>query len=424
MAKSWKKLIKPEQTNPNKESGEDPSLESVQLTLDEIALQNDELSELLKERQELEEQMNAMIETKKSEKEDPRFSGIVESFKTKREKEKKRSDQKKKLEEQLAQKNKEVEKWSDNQKRLREKLALQKRLLQKKESLKEKLPERKRKKQTDSEPEFNRKNEPDKAEKKWFDTDFVRKKKSFIQEKKEELKKSVKSLDKLDPTSLNKLKEKVGVIKELKKKIPDSLELKDLKNLHKRLNLDPIRPEKLFNRNQEGEKSVDNQAKKSKKQSVQESLKKLDKVFPEFNRSEGKKKEQAEKPLRIATIRDKWEEKRTQKQAELKEKIGLDKLSDKLNELKRFDSMPGMDKEQKMDFPELKIPKISDLGKELSFDDKQKKLAENLEAKKAEKKEEERKERLKEDVRMKKKSEKESEERAQKKKERKKEKYT
>ena len=48
MAKSWKKVIKSDTPDSQKNSGESASLDSVQLTLDEITAQNEELAELMK----------------------------------------------------------------------------------------------------------------------------------------------------------------------------------------------------------------------------------------------------------------------------------------------------------------------------------------------------------------------------------------
>jgi hypothetical protein len=297
--------------------------------------------------------------------------------------------------------------------------------LQKKELEKDSFNERKTKKTTDSESE--------KSDKKWFHIDFVRQSKKRIDEKKTRLKEQLNSLkktsplDKLDLSGLKKPKVKVEDIplnRPEQKTLLDRFQLKDLQKLSEKLNLDNNHSKEQFPTNSESKKFPVEKPKNQGKRDFKETVNKWEKRFSEFNRPEEKKKKQEKSPLKIATIRDKWEEKRTRKQEELKQQMGLQKLADKLNELKSFDSFPGMEKEQKVDFPEFKIPEISDLGKELSFEDRKKKLTENLEAKSAEKKDEDRRERLKEDARMKKKSEKEREERAQKNKERKKEKYT
>jgi hypothetical protein len=97
MAKSWKKLVKTSDSDSNNEQ----SFHHSQLSLDHIASQNQELDDLLKERKMLENEMGDLLQTNNPVAEDPRFSGTIESFKSKREKEKKRAAQKKKLEERL-----------------------------------------------------------------------------------------------------------------------------------------------------------------------------------------------------------------------------------------------------------------------------------------------------------------------------------
>ena len=112
MAKSWKKVIKSDTPDSQKNSGESASLDSVQLTLDEITAQNEELAELMKERQALENEMNALLQAQKRETTDSRFSGSIESFQTKKQQENKRSIHKKLLEQRISRKNNELKEWS------------------------------------------------------------------------------------------------------------------------------------------------------------------------------------------------------------------------------------------------------------------------------------------------------------------------
>jgi len=130
MTKSWKKLVKTTDSNNENEH----SVDNIQLTLNEIAAQNQELDDLLKERHSLENEMGNLLQSSNPVSEDPRFSGTIESFKNKREKEKNRAAQKKKLEERLLKNSKELKKWEQTQDRLREKLALKKKSLLKKET--------------------------------------------------------------------------------------------------------------------------------------------------------------------------------------------------------------------------------------------------------------------------------------------------
>ncbi len=417
MAKSWKKVIKSTSQDSPKTSGESDSLDSVQLTLDEITAQNEELAELMKERQALENEMNALIQTQKTETTDPRFSGPIESFKTKKKQENQRSIHKKLLEQRISRKNNELREWSEKNKRLKEKLALQKRALQKKEAEKKQ--------------EYKRPAKPDKqkvvsqdSSKKWSDVSFTRKAKTINPEKK-------KTSRKKTPETLftRKLKKENEPIKEKQKPLPDSFELKDIQNLKERFDLDsrlklPSYPEKERNErffSEKAERTKPGGEKKKEKSPVAEALKSV----AEFNRPAAtKKKEPLKELLRLPSVRDKWEEKRNAKREELKEKIGLQKLSDKLNEIKRFASPPEMDKGLKTAIPEFKTPDVQDLEKQFSFEERQNKLAENASSKKNEKKEEERREKLKEDARIKKKAEKEREEREERRKERKKEKYS
>ena len=89
MAKSWKTLIK---TTDSDSQNNTNSWNNFQLTLDEIASQNEALNDLLKERQSLEGEMDGLLQSANPATEDPRFAGSIESFKNKREKEKKREE--------------------------------------------------------------------------------------------------------------------------------------------------------------------------------------------------------------------------------------------------------------------------------------------------------------------------------------------
>lgn len=417
MAKSWKKVIKNDTPDSQKNSGESASLDSVQLTLDEITAQNEELAELMKERQTLENEMNALLQAQKRETTDSRFSGSIESFQTKKQQENKRSIHKKLLEQRISRKNNELKEWSEKNKRLKEKLAFQKRVLSKKK--------------TEKKQEFKRPDKPEKQKttprdtaKKWGDVNFTRETKPVNQEKiKTRRKKAQETL------FFDKPKKSSEPVKEKQKPLPDSFELKDIRNLKDRFDLDSrikLPPLSGKERNEsvlpeKAERIKPKKEKQKEKSPVTETLK----SFSEFNRpATAKKKEPLKELVRLPSVRDKWEEKRNAKRDELKEKIGLQKLSDKLSEIKRFATLPGMDKGEKPTIPEFKTPEIQNLEKPFSFEEKQDKIAENASVKKQEKKEEERREKLKEDARVKRKAEKQQEEREQLRKERKKEKYS
>lgn len=415
MAKSWKKVIKSDTPDSQKNSGESASLDSVQLTLDEITAQNEELAELMKERQVLENEMNALLQAQKRETTDSRFSGSIESFQTKKQQENQRSIHKKLLEQRISRKNNELKEWSEKNKRLKEKMAFQKRVLSKKKA--EKKQELKR----PDKPE-KQKTTPRDTTKKWGDVNFTRKAKPVSQEK---------TRKKKAPETLffDKPKKSSESVKEKQRPLPDSFELKDIQNLKERFNLDsriklPSLPGKERHESvlpEKAERTKPEKERQKEKSPVAEALK----SFSEFNRpATTKKKEPIKELVRLPSVRDKWEEKRNAKRDELKEKIGLQKLSDKLSEIKRFATLPGMDKGEKSAIPEFKTPEIQDLEKPFSFEEKQDKIAENSSLKKQEKKEDERREKLKEDARVKRKAEKQQEEREQLRKERKKEKYS
>ena len=76
MTKSWKKRIKTTDFDSHNES--ENSFSSIQLTLDEIASQNQELDHLLKERQSLENEMGNLLQTTNPVEENPRFTGTIE----------------------------------------------------------------------------------------------------------------------------------------------------------------------------------------------------------------------------------------------------------------------------------------------------------------------------------------------------------
>ncbi len=341
MAKSWKKLVN--SADSNMAGGN--SLNDVQLTLDEIASQSPELDNLLKERQSLENEMGQLIQSSNPVVEDPRFAGTVESFREKREKEKNRAAQKKKLEERILRKNKELEKWEQNQQRLKQKLTLQKKILQKKE--------------TDQDPSTSQKalkSKEKSSDKSWFETGKLRKQKDVIEKKKDVLTERIRKADKVS-----------GQFKEQKKPL-DYFGQKDLEKFRQKP--DPGKKPKTI-------------------------------------------------PVQIPKIKDNWEEKRESVKEKLKEKIALRKLSDKLDEAKRFAQLPEQGKKQFSEIREM----TRDLEKAASLDDRQIKASENASAKKAEQKEAEKREKQKEGLLSRKRAERKEEERSSKKKERKNEKY-
>nr|WP_294858917.1 hypothetical protein [uncultured Fluviicola sp.] len=356
MTKSWKKLVKTTDFDSNNES--ENSFSSIQLTLDEIASQNRELDELLKERQSLENEMGNLLQSTDPVAEDPRFTGTIESFRSKREKEKNRAAQKKKLEERLLKKSKEIEMWEKNQDRLKRKLALQRKTLPKKE--------------TEQDPSTSLK--ALKSTKKgsgelWSDTNLIRKKKDEIERKKKVLTDEIKKVTKV-PEQIRKLKTEL-----------DSLGQKDLAKFQK----------------------------------------KLEQV-----------KTAAELPTRIRRIKDDWNERRETEKEKLREKVSVKKLSEKLEEAKRFGQKVKSDVKDSLESLESKVPEMKDLTdkleKELSLDDRQNNLSENASAKKAEQRETEEKEtELREKRKLeflsRKKAERKEEERSNRKKERKNEKY-
>lgn len=345
MAKSWKKLVNSADSDANRGTGGN-SLNDVQLTLDEIASQNQELNNLLQERQSLENEMGQLVQSSNPAAEDPRFAGSIESFREKREKEKNRIAQKKKLEERISRKSKELEKWEQNQQRLKQKLALQKKLLQKKE--------------TDQDPSTSQKalkSAQKSSKKNRFETDRLRKQKDVIEKKKEVFTERIRKAEKVP-----------GQLKEQKKPL-DYFGQKDLVKFRKKTD-----PEK-----------------------------KPDAI-----------------PVQIPKIKDNWDEKRESVKEKLKEKIALRKLSDKLEEAKRFTQLSEQGKKQFSEIKEM----AKNLEKTVSLDDRQSKASENASAKKAEQKEEEeRREKQKEGLLSRKKAERKEEERSNRMKERKKEKY-
>jgi len=359
MTKSWKKLVKTTDSESIRESGRNSSLNEIQLTLDEIASQNQELSELLNERQSLENEMGNLLQSNNPVEENPRFTGTIESFKSKREKEKNRAVQKRKLEERLLQKSKELEQWEQNQKRLKEKLALQKKSLQKKET-----------KQDSSTSQIAPKSKEKSSDPNRFETDFIRKKKDVIEREKKVQTERLKAVTKIP----EKIREQ---------KVPlEAFGQKDLVKFQKKLD---------------------------------------------------QEKKTAGIPTQIRKIKDTWDEKRENQKEKLKEKITVRKLSEKLEELKRFAPPSREDIKNSLDSLESKVPEIKDLTKTLekglSLDDRQNNGSENASAKKAEQKETEeketqRRERQKEELLSRKKAERKEEERSSRKKERKNEKYT
>jgi hypothetical protein len=356
MTKSWKKLVKTTDSDSKNES--ENSFSNTQFTLDEIASQNQKLEDLLKERQSLENEMGNLLQSNNPVEENPRFTGTIESFKSKREKEKNRAAQKKKLEERLLKKSKELKKWEETQDRLREKLTLKNRSLQKEET-----------KQDPSTSQKARKSITKSSEKLWSKSKSIRKEKDVIERKK-----------KVQTELIEKVKKVPEKIEELKKPI-DAFGQKDLVKFQQ----------------------------------------KLDQV-----------KETADIPKKIRRIRDDWDEKHETRKEKLKEKVAIKKLSEKLEETKRFGQSVKSEIKDSLGSLESKVPEIKEmtekLEKELSLDDRQNKVSENASAKKAaqketEQKETERRERLKERFLSRKKAERKEEERSSRKKERKNDKY-
>lgn len=443
MAKSWKKLVQSENPDSRKEPGNEGSLEAIQLTLDEIAAQSEELNALLRERQALESEMNTLLQANKPEAENPRFAaGNIEPFKEKRKKEQRRAEQKKKLEARISAKNKEVEKKEQYRQELKEKLDQQKKLLQKKELKKASSESRKSKKKDFTEPEFSRKTGFEKRDEKRFGSDKVLKVKETLSRKKDLIReKTAKAVEtgKEVREGIRKVSKLVSDLKERKKTSAptDKFEIKDLKKWAEKLDLDKIKPENLLSRREPNATKETDNRKSTKKTDPAASLKKLENVFPDFNRANKKEPKSnwssgEKRPVsvsRLKTIKDDWNQKREQKQQELKDKVSLKRLSDKLDELKRFAPLPPMDDADTNAFPDLQLPDLKEItgkqeNKEPSLDDRQQKALEHSEAKAAEKKAEDRREKRRQEALAQKREERKAEERAQLRKERKKEKYT
>lgn len=412
MAKSWKKLVQPTGPDSPKETGEAVSLDNIQLTLDEIAAQNDELNTLLRERQELENQMQSLLHAQKPEAEDPRFSAAVDSFKTKREQEAKRSKLKQKLEEKLARKNKEVSQQEEKRQLLKEKLNRQKKALKEQEAARW---EQKRSRQKDhSEPE--RKKTIGDSTQSWFDTNFVRRKKA-------------KEVERQSKVKTEKIRSQVKKVESFikrpgKPKETDPFQMRDLQKLAARLNPSennadkPVITDFLSSRKKKQSETDTFRERAPKKQEPE-------RVFPAFNKPYRKKESE---PVRLNSLRDTWAEKREQKQQELKEQLKLQRLAEKMEELKRFPAMPGMENQEAIRFPELTIPDLPGLSQkkdsqETSPEEREQKSKERSARKKDEQKDEERRNRMKHESRMQKKAERDEEERARRRKEKKKEKY-
>lgn len=356
MTKSWKKLVKTNGSDPQNES--ENSFSNNQFTLDEIASQNQKLEDLLKERQSLENEMGNLLQSNNPVEENPRFTGTIESFKSKREKEKNRAAQKKKLEERLLKKSKELKKWEEAQDQLREKLTLKKKPLSKKET-----------EQGPSTSLKARRSIKERSEKLWSKTKTVRKEKDVIERRK-----------KVQTEGIEKVKGVPDKIRELKKPI-DAFGQKDLVKFQQKL--DPV-------------------------------------------------KETADIPKKIRRIKDDWDEKREIQKEKLREKVGFKKLSEKLEEVKRFGQSTKSEIKNSLKSLESKAPEIRELTenleKEVSLDDRLSKVSENASAKKseqkeAEQKEAERREKRKERLLSIRKAERKEEERSSRKKERKNEKY-
>jgi hypothetical protein len=315
----------------------------------------------LNERQSLENEMGNLLQSNNPVAEDPRFSSSIESLKNKREKEKTRAIQKKKLEERLLKKNKELEKWEQNQKQLKEKLALQKKTLLKKET------------QQDSSTSLTAlKSKNKSSEKQWFDTNTIRKKKDEIERTKKVLTDEIKKVERI-PDQIREIKTK----------------------------LDPFGQKDLAKFQQ-----------------------KLDQV------------KNTDISTKIRRIKDDWDEKRETEKEKLRKKVSLKKLSEKLEETKRFGQTVNFSKSEikdSLNSLESKVPEIRELTdnleKDLSLDDRQNNPSENVSSKKSEEKQMEqketnRREKLKEQFLTRKKAERKEEERSSRKKERKNEKYT
>ena len=353
MAKSWKNLVKTTDSDSNNEHSF-----NVQLTLDQLAAQNQELDDLLKERKSLENEMGDLLQPTNPVAEDPRFSGTIESFKNKREKEKKRAAQKRKLEERLLKNSKELKIWEQTQDRLREKLALKKKSLLKKETEQDPSTSIKAPKSLKKDPE-----------KKWFDTNSIRAKKDEIERKKKVLTEEIKKLEKV-PDKIRELKTTL-----------DSFGQKDLVKFQNKLDSG---------------------------------------------------KETAAISTRIRRIKDDWDERRETQKEKLREKLNVKKLSEKLEETKRFGQSVKSEIKDSLGSLEEKVPEIKDLTdkleKELSLDDRLNNLSENTSSKKsaekeAEQKDTSRREKLKDQFISKKRADRKEEERSSRKKERKNEKY-
>ncbi len=360
MTKSWKKLVKTTDLDSNNES--ENSFSNIQLTLNEIAAQNQELDDLLKERQSLENEMGNLLQSNNPVEENPRFSGTIESFKSKREKEKNRAARKKKLEERLLKKSKEIEKWEKNLDRLKEKLALQRKSLLKKG--------------TEQDPSTSQKAPKPKEKssvKRWFDTKQIRKKKDVIERKKKVL---------TEP--IEKVKQIPDKIRELKPKL-DPFGQKDLVKFQKKLDQE------------------------KKTEVIPTRIRRIKDDWDEKHEIRKEKlKERLKEKVPVKKLSEKLEEtKRFGQSVKSDIKNSVESLESKMPEIKEMTEK--LEKELSLDDRQNKISENA--------------AAKKAEQKENEQKETERRERLKERFLSRKKAERKEEERSSRKKERKNEKY-
>lgn len=123
MAKSWKSFV-PQTDNQEAEKELLQMENALQVSLEDLAKNNDALQAVLEEREELEAKMQQMLNPQDNEEEnkDPRYSSAITPLSEKRKQEGKRFKQKQALEEKIALKNKELKAWEEKREKLNAKI--------------------------------------------------------------------------------------------------------------------------------------------------------------------------------------------------------------------------------------------------------------------------------------------------------------
>lgn len=126
MAKSWKNFVKKED-NPSTDPDSSKELSGIEkelnLSIEELAKSNEQLQSILQERNALEEKMRQLTGAAgKKEEANPRFGGEIGSITDKRREDRKRFENKQKLEEKIRLKKAELSEWNNKISRIKEKV--------------------------------------------------------------------------------------------------------------------------------------------------------------------------------------------------------------------------------------------------------------------------------------------------------------